>query len=125
MVSARSQFKWYVCKCKFDYDNLQASKLIEDRHKHAKLYWNMLKRSAHVKQPNVPLSTFERYFKSVNNSDEPLFTPDEDSLHVVDGYEKHEFDVMFQELNIPIEHDSLLKAIKPLNTNKSVGPDMF
>ena len=54
-----------------------------------------------------------------------MFTPDEDSLHFVDRYEKYEFDVMFQELNIPTEHDSLLKAIKQLNTNKSGGPDMF
>jgi len=125
MVSGRSQFKCCVRKCKFDYDNLQTSKLIEARHKHAKLYWNMLKRSAHVKQPNVPLSTLEHYSKSVNNSDDTLFTPDEDSLHFVDRYEKYEFDVMFQELNIPTEHDSLLKAIKQLNTNKSGGPDMF
>jgi len=32
---------------------------------------------------------------------------------------------MFQELNIPIKHDSLLKAIKQLNTNTSSGPDVF
>ena len=32
---------------------------------------------------------------------------------------------MFEELNEPISNESILKAIKQLNTNKIAGPDMI
>ena len=83
----------------------------------------MLKSCAQVKQTPISINSFERYFKSVNNPQDPFFSPDEDILHFVDRYEKEEFSIMFEELNAPIEHTSLIAAIKQLNTNKSGGPD--
>ena len=41
----------------------------------------MLKESANLKSSSdVNLSTFERYFKAINNPSGPFFTPDEDVL---------------------------------------------
>ena len=40
----------------------------------AKLYWKMLKESANLKSfSDVDLSTFERYFKAINNPSDPFF----------------------------------------------------
>ena len=44
----------------------------------ARLYWNLLKESAGVKTPSVPLSSFEQYFRAVNNPADHFYTPDED-----------------------------------------------
>ena len=51
----------------------------------------MLKESSAIKPANVPLSSFEKKIKAVNNPADPFFTPDEDSIHFNEGYEKHEF----------------------------------
>ena len=125
MVNARSQYKTCLRNSKFEYDKLQTSKLQDARFKNAKIYWNMLKQSAHVKQTNLNLNEFEQYFKCVNNPEDPFFTPDEDILYFVERYEKNEFDIMFAELNLPFEQCEIIKAIKQLNTNKSAGPDML
>ena len=85
----------------------------------------MLKQSANVKQSPVSLTVFERYFSSINNPEVPFFTPDEDVIYFIERYERSEMDIMFQELNTPFSVESILKAIGQLNTNKSVGPDMF
>ena len=37
------------------------------RHKNVKLYWKMLKQSAHIKSPDITVSSFEEHFKAVNN----------------------------------------------------------
>ena len=37
------------------------------KYKDAKMYWNLLKESAGIRTTNVSLSTFEQYFKAVNN----------------------------------------------------------
>lgn len=51
------------------------------------------------------MDTFERYFKSVNNPDDHVFTPDEDVLHFIERCETEEFNVMFTELNIPFNYE--------------------
>ena len=38
-------------------------------------------------------------------------------------YERNEFSVMFEELNLSFSHQEILKAIAQLRTNKSAGPD--
>ena len=42
------------------------------KNKNAKLYWNMFKELSHVKPAGIPLSSFEEYFKSVNNPLDPF-----------------------------------------------------
>ena len=63
--------------------------------KNAKLYWNILKSSAVIKPGNIPLSSFEQYFKAVNNPDDHFYTPDEDVLFFNERYENNEFTIIF------------------------------
>jgi len=49
MVTARSQFKTCIRKCKLEIDKGETAKLAQARFKNAKLYWSMLKQSANVK----------------------------------------------------------------------------
>ena len=125
MIAARSLYKNCTRKCRFEHDRLQTIKLKEAKLKNAKLYWKMLKSCAGLPTNNIKSDTFRQYFESVNNPSDPFFTPDEDVLHFMHRYEQNEFNVMFDELNLPIDDASLLKAISELKTNKSGGPDMY
>ena len=60
----------------------------------------MLKESSGLRPANVPLSSFKEYFKAVNNPADPFFTPDEDITYFNERYEKNEFRLMFEELNL-------------------------
>ena len=84
----------------------------------------MLKESCGIKKSNIDLDSFEMYFKAVNNHEDRFFTPDDDVLYFLERYEKNEFDIMFQELNMPLTHEELIKSIKQLKNNKAGGPDM-
>ena len=57
-------------------------KLETYRRTNAKLYCNMLKDASHVKSPNIPLSSFETYFKAVNNPYDHFFNPEENLLYL-------------------------------------------
>ena len=107
-----------------EFDKGETAKLAQARFKNAKLYWSMLKPSANVKQCAVFLTVFEWYFSSINNPEDPFFTPDEDVIYFIERYERNEMDIMFQE-STPFNVESILKAMGQLNTNKSAGPDMF
>ena len=83
----------------------------------------MLKELSHIKPANIALSSFEEYFKSVNNPDDPFYTPDEDILDFNDRYVQGEFNIIFEELNDNISENEIYSAIKQLKTNKPGGPD--
>ena len=85
----------------------------------------MLKDASHIKAPNIPLSSFETYFKAVNNPDDHFFNPDEDVLYFNERFVNNEFHVMFGELDVPISNIEITTAIKKLKTGKSAGPDML
>lgn len=125
MIHARSQYKACLRKSRFNFDKCQTKKLVDSRFKNAKMYWDMLKQCAGVKHSNVSLSTFEKYFKSVNNPDSPFFNVDEDIVYFNERYEQNEFSIMFDELNLPIINIEIFQAIKELKTNKSGGPDLY
>ena len=125
MTRARSSYTECIRKCKLVYDNKQTDKLITARYKNSKMYWNMLKSCAGISNSNISVSTFEHYFKSINNPNNQCFNPDEDTIHCIERYENNEFNIMFADLNLPINQDSLSKAIKQLGTGKSGGPDMY
>ena len=47
----------------------------------------MLKESANIKASRtVNLDMFEKYFKAINNPDDPFFRPDEDVLYFNERY---------------------------------------
>ena len=71
----------------------------------------------------MPLSSFEQYFRAVNNPADRFYNPDEDVIYFNERYENNEFSVMFAELNLPFTLQEMLKAISQLRTNKSAGPD--
>ena len=52
-----------------------------------------------------------------------FYSPDEDIIFFNERYEKDEFIVMFEELNVPFSKGDILNAIKQLKTNRSGGPD--
>ena len=83
MVKARSEYKTVLRKCKYEYDKKKTESLINAKFKNAKLYWNLLKSSAGIKPGNIPLSSFEQYFKAVNNPDDHFYTPDDDVLFLM------------------------------------------
>lgn len=85
----------------------------------------MLKRCAGVRQSNITVSAFEQYLKAVNNPEDRFLSHDEDVVYFIDKYLRNQFCIIFEELNLPITEDCILKAIRQLQTNKSDGPDMF
>jgi hypothetical protein len=104
LVKARSDYKTALKSAKRKY-NIDRTKTLETyRRTNAKLYWNMLKDASHVKAPNIPLSSFETYFKAVNNPDDHFFNPDEDVLYFNERFVNNEFHVMFGELDVPISN---------------------
>jgi hypothetical protein len=123
MVKARSDYKSTIRKCRYDYDKEKTNKLLCNRHKNARLYWNMLKEAAGIKRSNISMSMFEKYFKAVNNPDDSYFSPDEDVIYFIERYEKDEFRIMFNELNTCISVTEITTAIKQLKNNRSGGPD--
>ena len=125
MVKARSEYKSEIRKCRYDYDREKTNKFAQSKNKNAEQYWNMLKELAHVKPTNIPLSSFEEYFKAVNNPADIFYTPDEDVLFFNERYVNDEFSIMFDELNIDFSQTEILQSIKQLKTNKSGGPDML
>ena len=86
MVEARSEYKTLLRKCRYDYDKNNTNKLVDAKFKNAKEYWNMLKELSYIKPANIPLSSFEQYFKAVNNPLNPFFTPDEDVVYFNEQY---------------------------------------
>ena len=122
-LKARSRYKKLIRKCKYEYDRDKTNNFINAKHKNDKLYWNMLKEAANVKPANIQLSSFEEYFKAVNNPSDPYYAPDEDVIFFNERYVNDEFCIMFEELNSNFSHVDVLKAIKQLKTNKSGGPD--
>ena len=123
LVQARSKYKASLRKARYKYDVQQTEKLNKLRYKNARDYWKLLKSVSTSGRANIPLTEFERYFKSVNNSNSKFYIADEDILLNNDRYIRGEIDVMFEELNLPITQREISKSIKQLKNNKSAGPD--
>lgn len=65
----------------------------------------MLKELSHVKPTNIPLSSFEEYFKLVNNPLDPFYAPDEGVIHFNERYVNDEFCIMLNELNVEFSQE--------------------
>ena len=95
------------------------------RYQNAKIYWKLLRESTHVKSPDIPLSSFEQYFKAVNNPNDHFFNPDEDIIYFNERFVNNEFQCMFNELDCVITEREISRAIIDLKPGKSAGPDNF
>ena len=125
MSKARSEYKTAIRKARYGFDKKKTERLENARFKNARQYWNLLKETAGIKPSNIPLTSFEKYSKAINNPTEPFYSPDEDILFFIERYERNEFNIMFEELNIDFSQDEIIKAISQLKTNKSGGPDQL
>lgn len=114
MSKARSEYKIAIRKARYSFDKQKTERLENARFKNARLYWNLLKETAGIKPSNISLTSFETYFKAVNNPIDPFYSPDEDILFFNERYEKNEFNTMFEELNIDFSQGEILKAISQL-----------
>ena len=123
LVHARSKYKTSLRNARFNYDKEQTEKLNKLRYKNARDYWKLLKSAPNAGRPNIPLTSFERYFKAVNNPDSDFYVAVEDIILSNDHYIRDELDAMFEELNIPITQQEISKSIKQLKNNKTSGPD--
>ena len=73
MVKARSTYKTLIRTCRTKYDREKTNTFTDAKYKNAKLYWKMLKETAGLKPCDVPLTSFEQYFKAINNPSDPFF----------------------------------------------------
>ena len=123
LVRARSDYKSFIRKCRYNYDKDKTSQFVNAKYKNAKMYWNLLKEAAGIKSCNIQLSCFEQYFNAINNPSDPFYRPDEDIIYFNERYENEEFRIMFDELNVIFSQEEIRRAIKQLKNGKSAGPD--
>ena len=122
-MKSRSEYKALVRRYRYEHDKEQVSRFINAKFKRARQYWYMLKESVGMKPANINFSSFEQYFKAVNNPTDPFYTADEDVLFFYEHYENVEFKIMFEELNINFSNEEIHKAINQLKQNKYGDPD--
>lgn len=123
LTIARTSYKNEIRKCKRQFDIENTKNLEKCRFKNAKLYWRMLKSTSGIKTSTVSLSTFEDYFKSINNPEDQFFNPDEDIIYFNERYVNSEFQTMFHELDVQINEAEIYTAISQLQSGRSSGPD--
>ena len=125
MVKARSDYKSMVRKKKFIFDTSETRKIEKIRFENAKAYWNLLKTKYFSQSSNVlDADTFAEYFKAINNPASQFYQPDVDVLFFNERYLNGELQVMFEELNIEISNNEILKACNELHCGKAGGPDL-
>ena len=118
VVQAKSKYKTCLRKARLVYDKLETDKLNKLRYQspNARDYWKSLKSASQSPKANIPLSTFERYFKAINTPDSVFY------LFINGVYIRGELGMMYEEINWPLSREEILNAIKQLKNNK--GPDL-
>jgi hypothetical protein len=125
MAKARNAFRKCARACRYKFDKEKADALLRARRSNAKENWKLLKGVTPLPKCNIAKNDFAEYFAAVNNPDDHFYNADEDVLEFVDRYVDGELDVMFQELNVEIEHGEIDKAIGELHNNRSSGSDLL
>ena len=111
MTRARSEYKTEMRRARYIFDKKKTERWKNAKFKNARLYWNLLKEhAAGVKPANIPLTSFEKYFKAINNPLDPFYSPDEDILFFNERYENNEFNIMFEELNVDFSQGGNFKS---------------
>ena len=82
----------------------------------------MLKEAANLKHKcSIDASKFSEYIVDPNDR----FYQYEAILYFNERYVKGEFQVMFEELDIPISFEEIKKGVSQLRNGSSAGPDLF
>ena len=85
----------------------------------------MLKRAAIIDtKSTISSETFSKYFPCINSPNDRFYQADEDIIFN-ERYVNCEFQVIFEELNIPISYSEILLAVKQLRNGASAGPDLL
>lgn len=73
----------------------------------------------------ISSKTFAQYFKAISDPNSRFYQADDDILDFNERYMRGEFQVMFDELNVPITLDEIKRAVKQLRNGASAGPDLY
>ena len=72
---ARTEYKNAVRKYNFEKDRQKSINLLNAKYKNAKQYWKLLKESViGPKCSNLSATDFAKYFRSINNPNDPFFS---------------------------------------------------
>ena len=74
---------------------------------------------------NITSEEFEVYFKGLSDTDHPFYVADDDIKQCNEQYERGEFQILLEELNVPIGMEELRKALKQMRNGASAGPDLL
>ena len=100
--------------------------LITSKSKNVKEYWKLLKQAAYITNKcSIDAKRFAEYFQSVSASDDRFYQPDEDIIYFNERYVQGEFQVMFEQLNLPISYEEIKRGVGQLRNGASAGPDLF
>ena len=126
MVQARTRFKHVIRQKKISNEILKTEKLVHYRSDNPKEYWRLLKETTDNRSVNsITSEEFENYFRGLSDPDDPFYIADDDIKHNNEQYVNGMFQILFEELNIPIQMEEYNKALKQLRNNKSPGPDLL
>ena len=124
MTEARTDYKGTIREAKYKFDRNKTAKLEKARFQNAREYWKLLKNlNPSTKTHSLSANNFAQYFKAINDPNEIFFQPDEDVIFFNERYINGELQVMFDELNVSLTEEEIMKAIKQLKLGKSCGPD--
>ena len=126
MVHARANFKHIIRQKKYAHETRKTEKLVQYRTANPKEYWRLLKETTDNRSENsITSEEFENYFKGLSDPGDPFYVADEDIRQSNEQYENGRFQILFEELNIPIQMEEYRKALKQLRNSKSAGPDFL
>jgi hypothetical protein len=108
MCKSRSEYKNTIRRKRYAFRKGKTDQLLQMKYTNAKKYWSMLKEVSHVSYPkNITADMFSKYFKAINNPDDPFYQADEDIIYFNDRFMRQELDVMFEELETPMNFDEI------------------
>ena len=126
MCKARSKYKHIIRNFFFESRKDNTLKLLKARVSNAKDYWKLLKGfSLGPNSTAVSADSFAKYFKTINNPESAFYQPDDDIIDFNNKYLNDELQIMFEELDVDISNEEVLKSIKQLRNNSSGGPDLL
>lgn len=124
LMQSRTEYRNTVRTYNLEQDRLKTSKLLNAKLKNAKEYWKLLKESVTSPKPKLlSVDMFDKYFKAINNPEDPFFQADEDIIYFNERFLNEEAQVLFDELNVDITSNEIQKAISQLKQNRSGGSD--
>ena len=117
MKEKGKEYKQFISKVQKGYTK-NLHKILRDRKiRNTREYWTILKNAQNLekKEPKVPLRTFEKHFKKLNQN----------IFENIENTPPTETDSLNQEINMEFTLDEILKSVKKLNNNKSEGIDLI